>query len=105
LKFFVTISVGLKKEIVPMSALMNKQTYDSNPLFNEVIYSARYLVNTSGGKTDVVLSLAVWNKLLTFLEELDDRKVVQEWLPTLKAGPVSSGALRWDEVREDNTTV
>jgi len=35
-------------------------------------------LNTSGGKTDVVLSLAVWNKLLTLLEELNDRQIVQE---------------------------
>jgi hypothetical protein len=58
-------------------------------------------VNNEGSKTDVVLSLANWNKLLTLLEELDDRKIVQEWLPKLKAGPVSSGALRWEDVRED----
>ncbi len=91
-----------------MSALMNKTTYDTNPLFNEVLYSARYLVNNEGSKTDVVVSLAVWNKLLTLLEELDDQKIVQEWLPKLKAGPVSSGALRWEDVREeweDDTSV
>jgi len=84
-----------------MSALMNKPTYDTNPLFNEVLYSARYLVNNEGSKTDVVVSLADWNKLLTLLEELDDQKIVQEWLPKLKAGPVSSGALRWENVREE----
>jgi hypothetical protein len=33
-----------------MSALMNKPTSDTNPLFNEVLYSARYLVNTAGCK-------------------------------------------------------
>ena len=84
-----------------MSALMNKLTYDTNPLFNKVLYSARYLVNNEGSKTDVVVSLADWNKLLTLLEELDDQKIVQEWLPKLKAGPVSSGALRWENVREE----
>ncbi|MDM8563175.1 hypothetical protein QUF54_07465, partial [Candidatus Marithioploca araucensis] len=61
----------------------------------------RYLVNNEGSKTDVVLSLANWNKLLTLLEELDEQKIVQEWLPKLKAGPVSSGALRWEDVKED----
>jgi hypothetical protein len=91
-----------------MSALMNKTTYDTNPLFNQVFYSARYLVNNEGSKTDVVVSLAVWNKLLTLLEELDDQKIIQEWLPKLKAGPVSSRALRWEDVREeweDDTSV
>ncbi|OQY52763.1 MAG: hypothetical protein DRR08_07935 [Candidatus Parabeggiatoa sp. nov. 2] len=87
---------------------MDQPTYETNPLFNEVLYSARYLVNNEGGKTDVVLSLAVWNKLLTLLEELDDRNIVQAGLPKLKAGPVSSGVLRWEEVREgweDDTSV
>jgi hypothetical protein len=91
-----------------MSTLMDQPTYETNPLFNDVLYSARYLVNNEGGKTDVVLSLAVWNKLLTLLEELDDRNIVQAWLPKLKAGPVSSGALRWEDVREgweDDTSV
>ncbi|HEW98573.1 MAG: hypothetical protein DRR16_07610 [Candidatus Parabeggiatoa sp. nov. 3] len=91
-----------------MSALMNKPIYETNPLFNEVLYSARYLVNNEGSKTDVVVSLADWNKLLTLLEELDDQKIIQEWLPKLKAGPVSSGALRWEDVREeweDDTSV
>jgi len=57
---------------------VNQAVNNTKPFFNELISSARYLVNTSGGKTDVVLSLAVWNKLLTLLKELDDRKIVQE---------------------------
>jgi addiction module HigA family antidote len=56
---------------------VNQAVNNTKPLFNEVISSARYLVNTSGGKTDVVLSLAVWNKLLTLLDKLDERTVVQ----------------------------
>jgi len=55
---------------------LKKAVNNTKPFFNELISSARYLVNTSGSKTDVVLSLAIWNKLLTLLEELDDRKIV-----------------------------
>jgi len=57
---------------------LNKTENNTRPFFNEIISSARYLVNTSGGKTDVVLSLAVWNKLLTLLEEVNDRQIVQQ---------------------------
>lgn len=77
-------------------------------LFNEVFSSARYLVDAKGGKTDVVLSLSVWKKVLAWLENLADRSVVQEWLPRLQAGPAASGALRWDDVSaewEDGATV
>ena len=73
-------------------------------LFNEVLSSARYLVDAKGGKTDVVLSLSVWRNLLALLEDLDDRAVVREWLPRLHAGPLSSGALRWDEVAAEPTS-
>jgi addiction module HigA family antidote len=53
---------------------VNQAINNTKPFFNEVVSSARYLVNTSGSKTDVVLSLAVWNKLLSLLKELDERK-------------------------------
>ncbi len=76
-------------------------TKEVSKLLNEVLSSARYLVNTQGSKTDVVLSLSVWEKVLTWLEDLDDRTIVQEWLPRLQAGPVSSGALRWDDVSNE----
>jgi hypothetical protein len=84
-----------------MSALMSQPIDQTNPLFNQIVYSSRYLVNNDGNKTDVVLSVANWNKLLALLEELDDQKIIQEWLPKLKVGPVSSGALRWEEVKEE----
>lgn len=54
---------------------VNQALNNTTPFFNEVVFSARYLVNTSGSKTDVVLSLAVWNKLLSLLKELDERKM------------------------------
>ena len=67
-------------------------------LLNEVLSSARYLVDAQGSQTDVVLSLSVWKKILAWLEDLADRTVVQEWLPRLEAGPAALGALRWDDV-------
>ena len=81
-----------------MTVSTPESTGEVSKLLNEVLSSARYLVNTQGSKTDVVLSLSVWEKVLTWLEDMDDRTIVQEWLPRLQAGPVSSGALRWDDV-------
>ncbi len=66
-------------------------------ILKEVTGSARYLVNPGGSPTDVVVSMAAWEKLLDWLETLDDRVVAQEWLPRLQAGPVAAGALRWAE--------
>jgi len=81
-----------------MTVLVPESTKEVSKLLNEVLSSARYLVDTKGSKTDVVLSLSVWEKILAWLEDLDDWTVVQEWLPRLQAGPVASGALRWDDV-------
>jgi hypothetical protein len=85
---------GLKK----MTILTPEPTEKISELLKEVLSSARYLVNAQGGKTDVVLSLEAWQKILAWLEEVDDRAVVQEWLPRLQAGPESSNALRWDDI-------
>jgi hypothetical protein len=84
-----------------MTILTPEPTKNVAKLLNQVLSSARYLVDAKGGKTDVVLSLSVWRNLLALLEDLDDRAVVREWLPRLHAGPVTSGALRWDDVADE----
>jgi hypothetical protein len=71
---------------------------DVTSLLGEVLTSARYVVDARGGKTDVVLTWAVWQSLLGMLEDLDDRAVIRQWLPRLKAGPEASGALSWEDV-------
>lgn len=83
---------------------MSTLTVDSNKsmttILNEVMLSARYLTDHVGDRTDVVLPLDVWENLLEWLENLDDRKIIQEWLPRLKVGPVASGAVKWDNIVE-----
>ena len=88
-----------------MSVLAPESKKDVTILLSEVLSSARYLIDTKGSKTDVVLSLSAWKNLLALLEDLDDRFVVKEWLPRLQAGPEASGALRWEDISaewEDN---
>lgn len=70
-------------------------------LLGDVVSSARYLVDSRGGRTDVVLSWTVWQGLLGMLEDLDDREVVRKWLPRLKAGPEAAGALSWENVSSE----
>ena len=70
-------------------------------LLGDVVTSARYLVDGRGGKTDVVLSWAVWQSLLEMLEDLDDREVIRRWLPRLSSGPEAAGALSWDDVSSE----
>lgn len=67
----------------------------------EAIEAARYMVDAHGDKTDVVLPLPIWEKLLDWLEDVEDRALVQAWLPKLKQGPQASGALKWDDVADE----
>ncbi len=66
----------------------------TNPL-ETALTSARYLVDTTGSKTDVVLPLPVWKDLLLWLEELDDLAIAQEWLPRLQANQVLCNGLMY----------
>ena len=75
-----------------------ESTKKVSQLMKEVLSSVRYLVNASGDRTDVVLSLAAWENILSWLEDLEDWSIVEGWLPHLHAGPESSGALRWEDV-------
>ena len=69
----------------------------------EAIASARYVVNAQGNKTDIVLPLAIWEKLLIWMENQEDRSLVREMLPRLKMGPEKAGALSWEEVADEWT--
>ncbi len=66
----------------------------------EAIASARYMINAEGNKTDIILPLPVWEKLLAWLEDQDDRTFVREMLPRLKMGPEKAGALSWDQIAD-----
>jgi hypothetical protein len=75
------------------------QEQASTPML-EAASSVRYMVDASGHKTDVVLPFSVWEKLLAWLENLEDRALVQEMLPRLKTGPAQAGALPWAAATE-----
>jgi hypothetical protein len=84
-----------------MTTVSFEPTHDITQSLGKVLSSARYLINAQGHQTDVVLSLAAFQNLLALLEDLDDRRIIQEWLPKLTTGPVATGALRWSQVAEE----
>lgn len=81
-------------------ALVEHNVHQSTPL-TEAVASARYMINASGDKTDVVLPLPVWEKLIEWLEDVEDRGLVQTWLPKLQQGPKEAGAFAWDDVADE----
>jgi hypothetical protein len=60
--------------------------------------SVRFVLGQEGQETGVLLEIEDWQALLDWLEDLEDRALVQSILPRLARGPERAGALRWDEV-------
>jgi len=60
---------------------------------SESLESARYMVDTKGNRTDVVIPFETWKKLLEAwerlvdrLEDQEDRALLQEWLARRASG-------------------
>ncbi len=63
--------------------------------------SVRFVMGQEGQETGVLLEIEDWQVLLDWMEDLEDRALVQSLLPRLKRGPEGAGALRWEEVEAD----
>lgn len=63
--------------------------------------SVQFVIGRDGQQSGVFLDSAGWETLLDWVEDLEDRSLVQAILPRLRAGPVKAGALRWKEVAAD----
>jgi hypothetical protein len=60
---------------------------------SDSLESARYMVDPKGNRTDVVIPLETWQKLLSAwerlierLEDQEDRAILQEWLVRRASG-------------------
>jgi hypothetical protein len=49
----------------------------------------------------VQLDINAWERLLDWLEDLEDHALVRGVLPQLRSRPTKYGALRWDEVKAE----
>jgi len=67
----------------------------------EIAAGIRFMVDSQGRVTNVVLTPELWRKIVERLEDDEDRKPIEEMLPKLSAGP--DGALRWADVERDWT--
>ena len=63
--------------------------------------TVRYVIDQRGRKSAVQVDMKTWQALLAYLEDLEDRALVHEKLPHLTKGPQASGAISWQEVREE----
>jgi hypothetical protein len=67
----------------------------------DALESARYVTDPQGRKTDIVIPLETWKKLLQSfqsllerLEDQEDRALLEEWLARRTAGETDTVALK-----------
>jgi hypothetical protein len=67
----------------------------------DALQSVQFVVGKDGQQTGVLLDIADWEALLDWLEDVEDRVLVQSMLPRLRLGPKKAGALRWEEAEAE----
>ena len=67
----------------------------------QIIESVEVVVDQQGKPAAVQLDIKTWESLLDWLEDVEDRALLQEKLPRLHMGPEKAGALRWKDVRAE----
>ena len=53
----------------------------------------KFVVDSDGKKAAVQMDIHLWEALVSYLEELEDRAIVKEKLARLHQGPEQSGAV------------
>ena len=66
----------------------------------EALRNVRFVIDSNGKQAAVQVSMDDWRAILEYFEELEDRAVIKELLKRLNLGPQKSGALDWQEARE-----
>jgi len=67
----------------------------------QALESVQFVIGRDGHQSGVFMDSAGWEALLDWLEDLEDRALVERILPRLRLGPAESGALRWGEVASE----
>lgn len=70
----------------------------------EALQSVRFAIGQDGKATDVIVSIETWEKLITWLEDLEDSRVVKSGLARLKAvqgDTQKAGLIPWTEVESE----
>ncbi len=67
----------------------------------QALESVQFVIGRDGHQSGVFMDSAGWESLLNWLEDLEDRALVEEVLSRLRLGPTNSGALQWGEVASE----
>lgn len=72
---------------------------DVRPL-SQILTSVQFVTSPDGQRL-AVLDAEDWGELIAWLEYLEDRRVIQQALERLRAGPEASGALLLEDVLDE----
>ena len=67
---------------------------------DEIVEGVQFTVDHTGQITSVVVDPKLWQRIVEALEDAEDRKLVQALHSRLQKGPMTSGALRWQDVAD-----
>ncbi len=67
----------------------------------ELTRGVQFTVDQEGEVTAVVLDPALWSRILSALEDTEDRALVETLRDRLAKGPLNAQALRWQDVAGD----
>jgi predicted DNA-binding protein len=66
-----------------------------------VFNNVKYVIDSNGTKAAVQMDIGIWEALLTYIEDLEDRSLVKIKLARLHRGPEKSRSVSWQNVREE----
>ena len=69
--------------------------------FSEIIQTSQFIVGQNGKPTAVVLSIPVWEKIVTMLEDNEDFKVIQSRLQNWRT---KKGWTSWEKFEQELAT-
>ena len=69
----------------------------------ELTQDVQFTLDQQGKVTAVVIDPALWQRIMTALEDSEDRRLVQSLQECLAQGPLASGALAWKDIAHEFT--
>lgn len=67
----------------------------------ELTQDVQFTVDQHGKITAVVISPALWEQIIEALEDIEDRALIRSLRDRIAQGPVTSGALAWEDVADE----
>ena len=72
-----------------------------DPHAGDILKGVQFLIDKEGRPCAVQVEMRVWEKILDWLEDGEDRALVKEAITRLRGGPKAGNARPWEEIRKE----